>query len=151
MIFREATEKDLSAIIEMIADDDIGKTRDHFKTPLPIEYLKAFKIINANTYQELIVVENENATIIGTLQLSFNQYLTYKGGLRAEIEAVRIKTGFRGMGYGKAMFKWAINRAKERNAHILQLTTDNRRPKALKFYLALGFRASHQGMKLDLK
>ncbi|MBQ0769117.1 MAG: GNAT family N-acetyltransferase [Bizionia sp.] len=134
----------------MIADDELGKTREHFTVPLPKEYIEAFKIITANANQELIVVENDRAEIIGTLQLSFNQYLTYKGGLRAEIEAVRIKRDFRGMGYGNAMFKWAIKRAKGRNAHVLQLTTDKKRPKAINFYLGLGFTASHEGMKLDL-
>jgi hypothetical protein len=31
------------------------------------------------------------------------------------------------------MFEWAINRAKDKGAHLLQLTTDKKRPKAIKF------------------
>jgi len=46
------------------------------------------------------------------------------------------------------LFKWAINRSKEKGAHLLQLTTDKKRPEALKFYEKLGFTASHDGMKL---
>ena len=46
------------------------------------------------------------------------------------------------------MFEWAINRAKKRNAHLLQLTTDKKRPKAIKFYESLGFKDTHQGMKM---
>jgi GNAT superfamily N-acetyltransferase len=49
------------------------------------------------------------------------------------------------------MFEWAINRAKERNAHLLQLTTDKIRPKAIKFYEDLGFKATHEGMKMHFK
>ena len=49
------------------------------------------------------------------------------------------------------MFEWAINRAKEHNAHLLQLTTDKKRPKAIKFYLELGFKQSHEGMKMHFK
>ena len=52
------------------------------------------------------------------------------------------------LGIGKAMFEWAINRAKERNAHLLQLTTDKKRPDAIKFYEDLGFKATHEGMKM---
>ena len=63
----------------------------------------------------MIVVENENGVIIGTLQLSFLQYLTYTGGIRAQIEAVRIKESERGKGIGKEMFQWAIKRAKEKH------------------------------------
>ena len=148
MRFRKATRNDVSKIVEMIADDALGKTRENFQVPLPIEYLDAFENINADQNQELIVVENENSEIIGTLQLSFIQYLTYRGGIRAQIEAVRIRKGNRGMGIGKTMFEWAIARAKERNAHLLQLTTDKKRPKAIKFYEDLGFIATHEGMKM---
>lgn len=151
MNFRKATKSDVSSIVKMIADDELGKKRENYKNPLPEEYLNAFKKINADDNQELIVVENGNAEIIGTLQLSFIQYLTYKGGIRAQIEAVRIRKDQRGLGIGKTMFKWAINRAKERNAHLLQLTTDKKRPKAIKFYEDLGFKATHEGMKLHFK
>ena len=90
----------------------------------------------------------EDLEIIGTLQLSFIQYLTYRGGIRAQIEAVRIRKDKRGLGIGKVMFEWAINRAKARKAHLLQLTTDKKRPKAIKFYEELGFKQSHEGMKM---
>lgn len=148
MTFRKATINDVSSIVKMIAYDELGKTRENYQTPLPTKYLKAFKNITADQNQDLIVVENKNAEIIGTLQLSFIQYLTYRGGIRAQIEAVRIRKDQRGLGVGKTMFKWAINRAKERNAHLLQLTTDKKRPKAIKFYEDLGFKATHQGMKI---
>lgn len=148
MKFRKATIKDVSIIVEMIADDALGKKRENFQKPLPNEYLIAFEKINSDENQELIVVENENNEIIGTLQLSFIQYLTYKGGIRAQIEAVRIRKDKRGLGIGKTMFKWAINRARERNAHLLQLTTDKKRPKAIKFYEDLGFNTTHEGMKI---
>jgi GNAT superfamily N-acetyltransferase len=151
MKFRKATKNDLSIIVEMIADDELGKKRENFQIPLPTEYLEAFKKIIADENQELIVVEDESPEIIGTLQLSFIQYLTYRGGIRAQIEAVRIRKDKRGMGVGKTMFQWAINRAKERNAHLLQLTTDKKRPKAIKFYENLGFKATHEGMKIHFE
>lgn len=146
--FRTAIKNDLSEIIKMLADDELGKDRENFATPLPPEYLSAFEKINADENQELIVVENEDLEIIGTLQLSFIQYLTYRGGIRAQIEAVRIRKDKRGLGIGKIMFEWAINRAKERKAHLLQLTTDKKRPKAIKFYMELGFVQTHEGMKM---
>lgn len=151
MIFRKASRNDVARIVEMIADDDLGKTRETYQIPLPGEYLTAFENLDTDNNQELIVVENENSEIVGTLQLSFIQYLTYRGGIRAQIEAVRIGKDHRGKGIGKAMLEWAINRAKERNAHLVQLTTDKKRPKAIKFYENLGFQATHEGMKMKLK
>ncbi|QLE02745.1 GNAT family N-acetyltransferase [Galbibacter sp. BG1] len=151
MKFRKATKNELTKIVEMIADDELGKTRENYKIPLPSEYDVAFDNINSDQNQELIVLENENSEIIGTLQLSFIQYLTYCGGIRAQIEAVRIRKDKRGLGIGKIMFEWAIKRAKVRNAHLLQLTSDKMRPKAIKFYEDLGFKATHEGMKLHFR
>jgi len=148
MTFRKATIEDVPAIVAMIADDKLGKTREDFQIPLPDKYYKAFENINADNNQELIVVESEKGEIIGTLQLSFIQYLTYQGGIRAQIEAVRIRKDQRGTGLGTQLFEWAIERAKQRKAHVLQLTTDKKRPEALSFYKKLGFIESHEGMKL---
>lgn len=151
MKFRKAAKSDVIDIVRMIADDELGKTRENFQIPLPVEYVLAFEKINSDKNQELIVVEDDSSEIIRTLQLSFIQYLTYRGGIRSQIEAVRIRKDKRGLGIGKIMFEWAIRRAKERKAHLLQLTTDKKRPEAIKFYENLGFKASHQGMKLHLE
>ena len=88
---------------------------------------------------------------MGTLQLTFIPYLTYEGGWRAQIEAVRITSALRGDGLGHDLFAWAIDRARERGCHLVQLTTDKRRADARRFYEALGFTASHEGMKLHLR
>ena len=153
MKFRKAVKKDIPLIVEMIAGDELGKQREDFQHPLPTEYMDAFLNIDSDSNQELIVVENNQSEIIGTMQLSFIQYLTYRGGIRAQIEAVRIRKDQRGVGLGKKMFEWAINRAKERKAHLLQLTTDKKRPQAIKFYENLGFKSTHEGMKMhfDIK
>ena len=148
MKFRKATKEDIPQIVKMIADDELGKLREDYKDPLPSVYYDAFHNIDNDSNQELIVIQDTDATIIGTLQLSFIQYLTYQGGIRAQIEAVRIRQDKRGEGLGETLFKWAIERAKDRNAHLIQLTTDKKRPDALKFYEKLGFKASHEGMKL---
>jgi GNAT superfamily N-acetyltransferase len=122
--------------------------REDYRSPLPEIYYSAFEQIDNDSNQELIVIENDSNEIIGTLQLSFIQYLTYQGGIRAQIEAVRVREDFRGGGVGQKLFEWAIERAKERNAHLLQLTTDKKRPDAVRFYEKLGFVASHEGMKI---
>ena len=65
LIFRKATEKDLPIIVEMIADDKLGKKRENFKIPLPQEYINAFASIISDSNQELIVVENDKSEIVG--------------------------------------------------------------------------------------
>ncbi|MEW7291402.1 GNAT family N-acetyltransferase [Aquimarina sp. 2304DJ70-9] len=148
MKYRKATLDDVSIIIQMIANDELGITRENYQDPLPKQYLEAFKNINTDPNQELIVAESDNQEIIGTLQLTFIQYLTYQGGIRAQIEAVRIREDQRGQGIGQKMFEWVIERAKQKGAHVLQLTTDKKRSETIRFYQKLGFKASHEGMKL---
>jgi GNAT superfamily N-acetyltransferase len=84
------------------------------------------------------------------LQITFIPYLTYEGGWRALIEGVRVDGAARSAGVGRAMVEHAIGRARERGCRLVQLTTDKARPDALRFYEALGFVASHEGMKLHL-
>jgi len=151
MIFRQAKREDVIEIVRMIANDKLGKLREDFKDPLPDKYYVAFENIRNDKNQELIVLEDEKAGIIGTLQLSFIQYLTYQGGVRAQIEAVRVREDQRGKGIGEQLFIWAIERSKKRGAHLIQLTTDKKRPEALKFYEKLGFKATHEGMKLHFE
>ncbi len=148
--FRKATKKDVYFIVQMLADDPLGQLREKFMDPLPEQYYLAFEKINVDSNQDLMIIENEEEEIVGTLQLSFIPYLTYQGGIRAQIEAVRIHKKYRGQGLGEQFFQWAIQRAKEKGAHVLQLTTDKKRPDAIRFYERLDFVASHEGMKLHL-
>ena len=149
MTFRKATKQNLKDIVDLLVNDPLGKTREMGNGPLPEAYQKAFGLIEADPNQELMVLEEEGV-IIGTFQLTFIPYLTYTGGTRAQIEAVRVSEDRRGEGIGEKMFQWAIERARERGAHLVQLTTDKQRPEALRFYEKLGFKASHEGMKLHL-
>ena len=149
--FRDAVVTDLSSIIALLADDELGQKRENIKKDMPSEYLYAFEIINQDGCQPEINCYNRwKNVIIGTLQLSFIQYLTYQGGIRAQIEAVIILKNQREKGTGKRMFEWAIQVCKEKGAHLIQLTTDKKRPKAIQFYKDLGFNASHEGIKLHL-
>jgi len=151
MKIRRAKQEDVPAIVQLLANDKLGRLREDYKTPLPDTYLKAFKNIDGDINQELVVVIDNNEMVIGTLQLSFIQYLTYQGGIRAQIEGVRVHENYRNKGIGKDLFEWAIGRAKEIGAHVVQLTTDKKRASTLNFYENLGFTASHEGMKLHLK
>lgn len=147
MEFRAARKEDLDGIVNLLSDDELGSQRETTSGQSSETYQHAFEVITSDPNQELIVTEKDGV-VIGTFQLTFIQYLTYQGGLRAQIEAVRINRSFRGEGIGEQMFKWAIRRAKERGAHLLQLTSDKQRPDAIRFYEKLGFVASHEGMKL---
>jgi GNAT superfamily N-acetyltransferase len=48
------------------------------------------------------------------------------------------------------MIGHAIDIARTKGCTMVQLTTDKRRDGAIRFYTNLGFKASHEGMKLSL-
>lgn len=149
LTYRLATENDLIDIINLLADDTLGSQRETLELPLPESYRRAFAAIASDPNQELTVGEL-NGDIVGTFHLSFIQYLTHQGSRRAQIEAVRVRSSYRGQGIGTSMFRYAISRAKEKGCSMLQLTTDKKRPQALLFYESLGFVATHEGMKRKL-
>ena len=149
LLFREANHHDLDAIVRLLADDPLGSRREEYTVPLLPSYARAFEAICNDPNNELVVAEHAGE-VVGVLQLTFIPYLTYKGGWRALIEGVRISAPLRSVSIGRRLFHWAIDRARQRQCHMIQLTSDKTRPEAIRFYESLGFVASHEGMKLHL-
>jgi GNAT superfamily N-acetyltransferase len=149
LVFRDAVVEDLPAIVAMYADDALGREREDFSDPLPDCYLVAFRDIESDPRQRLVVAELAGEAV-GTLQLSFLPHLVLRGGERAQIEAVRVRADLRGAGVGGALVSWAIGEATKRGCRVVQLTTNVEREGAHRFYERLGFSATHVGMKLSL-
>lgn len=147
---RRAAGPDLPAIVALLADDPLGAKRENYRLPLPQTYNDAFAAIEHDPNNELVVVETGDRQVVGVLQLTFIPYLTYRGGWRAQIEGVRVASTLRSGGIGKRLLAWAIQRARDRGCHLVQLTSDKARPDAIRFYEQLGFVASHEGMKLHI-
>jgi len=150
ILFRSARRADLPSIVRMLADDDLGSQRERYESPLPESYYSAFEQINNDPNHELIVAER-NGEVIGTLHLMFLPSVSFQGGLRAQVESVRVDKRFQSQGIGSEMMKWSVERAKQRGAHVVQLTTHKTREEAHRFYERLGFKGMHLGMKLSLK
>ena len=149
IIFRDAAREDLPHIVGLLANDHLGSQRERLEDPLPDCYGRAFDAIDRDPNNRLIVAEHDGA-VIGTLQLTFIPNLTYQGGIRAQIEGVRVDDAYRSQRIGRRLFEWAIEEARRHGCHMVQLTADKTRPDAHRFYGSLGFTASHLGMKLHL-
>lgn len=149
LVFREAEHVDIAALVDLLADDELGRLREDNSKPVNNAYLIAFDQISKDPNNELIVVTAEEE-FVGMLQLTFIPYLTHKGSWRCLVEGVRINSRFRGRGLGTRFFEWAIMRATEKGCGMVQLTSDKQRPDAIRFYESLGFSASHEGFKLKI-
>jgi ribosomal protein S18 acetylase RimI-like enzyme len=149
LTFREATRADVPAIVAMLADDMLGRQRERLADPLPDSYYTAFDAIAADPNNVLLVVCRGH-DVVGTLQLTLTPSLSHRGSLRGTIESVRTTSAVRGQGVGSALVRYAIEAARQRGCAMVQLSSDKRRGDAKRFYERLGFRASHEGMKLAL-
>lgn len=151
LTFRPATREDLPAIVALLANDPLGAMRENPVLPLPASYEAAFAAIDQDPNNELVVVDTVDQAVAGVVQLTMIPHITYQGGWRAQIEGVRVAASLRSSGIGEQLFLWAIERARSKGCHLVQLTSDKARPDAIRFYEKLGFVASHEGMKLHLQ
>lgn len=149
LTFRSARVDDLPELVRMLADDPLGARREVFSDPIALSYREAFSAIDSDPNNELVVAILDG-TPVGMLQITFIPSLTYQGRWRALIEGVRVSSAARSSGIGGAMLQWAIDRARQRDCVMVQLTTDRSREDALRFYERQGFVASHHGMKLGM-
>jgi GNAT superfamily N-acetyltransferase len=150
VVLRRAREDDLPAIVNLLAADPLGATRDALPAAADLApYQRAFQQIDADP-AHLLLVADADGEVVATMQLSFLPGLARRGALRAQVEAVRVRADFQGSGLGAAIMTWVIDEARRRGCALVQLTTDKTRTRAHRFYERLGFTASHEGMKLAL-
>jgi len=149
IVMRRATRADLPTLAALLADDVLGRTREPARSAPLDGYRRAFDAIERDANQALMVATLDGRTA-GMLQLTFTPLLSHGGGWRATVESVRVAAAQRSAGIGRQMLEWAIANAAQRGCHLVQLTTDKSRDRAICFYQRLGFRATHEGMKLAL-
>ena len=143
---REARQGDLSAIAALLADDGLGRGREADDVAV---YQAAFARMSAQS-QNVYLVADSAGEVLGCLQYTVIHGLSRAGASRAQIEGVRVAATARGKKIGETMMQVAIDRARDDGCTLIQLTTDQRRVDARRFYERLGFEASHFGMKMGL-
>ncbi|MFI6675298.1 GNAT family N-acetyltransferase [Kribbella sp. NPDC050470] len=147
VLIRRATADDVAGIVAMIADDQLGATRESADDLTP--YLRAFEAIDADPNQVLVVADRAGE-LVGTLQLTIIPGLSRRGSSRGLVEAVRVAASARGSGLGTTLMDWAVQESRNRGCTLVQLTSDKARTDAHRFYTRLGFTNSHEGFKLKL-
>ncbi|WP_232677361.1 GNAT family N-acetyltransferase [Nocardioides sp. R-C-SC26] len=148
-VFRvqRAARADIADIAALLADDEIGATREIADAG---PYEAAFDAVARDSAHYLAVVRDESDRIVGTMQLTVLPGLSRGGATRLQIEGVRIAVDVRGTGLGSAMLEWAHGHGRARGARLAQLSTDAARGRARSFYARLGYRDTHVGLKRDL-
>src|SRR3954452_8330800 len=145
---RPAGRGDVAAIVAMLADDALGRTRERIEDPLPSSYFQAFDRVTRDPNLALVVAEGESGEVVGCLQLCILPGLSSQGASRALIEDVRVASHCRSRGIGEQLVQWAIAEAQSKGCKLVELLTHNTRVDAQRFYKRLGFATSHAGMTI---
>ena len=93
------------------------------------------RIIESDSAQ-ILIAENENGEILGTMTIIIFQIPT---GIRAWIEDVVVDSSARGRGIGKKLNLAALELAKQAGAKTVDLTSRPARQEANQLYRSIGF------------
>lgn len=147
---RQATIEDFDFVVSLIGTDPIADARNPAGSDDHRHQREAFDAITRDPNHLLLVAELEHQPV-GSFQLSFIPGVSRQGAWRGQIESVRIHPEYRNRGFGRAMMEWAVERCREQGCGLVQLTSDQQRSCAHRFYEKLGFLPTHTGFKLKLR
>lgn len=146
LIFRRATHADLPVIIGLYADDDRGGHGDGWNDANRPAYEAAFAEINANPRDALMVIE-QDGVVVGTFLLTLLPGLTGRATHRLQLRSVEVAAPLRSRGIGARMLAFVEEYAKLNGATLIELTSNNTRSDAHRFYERNGYTKSHSGFK----
>lgn len=146
---RRATDADLDALTALLADDPISSARGDRAADTDVDaYASALRAVLTAAGNDLIVVDDADGRVVGTLQLTLIPGMARRGATRLLVEAVRVSSSVRSAGIGSALMRWVMHDAAvATGAGLVQLTSDAARVDAHRFYTRLGFADSHVGFK----
>lgn len=146
---RPAVADDIDAILALLADDPVSAARgDQARLEDRPAYERAFEAIDADPANALLVVAKPDDGVVATMQLTIIPGMARVGATRLQVEAVRVRSDLRSSGIGGAMMRWTTDvAAPALGVALVQLTSDEARADAHRFYERLGFVASHRGFK----
>ena len=149
---RRARAADLAPLMGLLADDPVSASRGDRADPADaVLYRQALVRIVADPANDLLVAEDADGALVGTLQLTVIPGMARRGSSRLQVEAVRVRSDLRSAGIGGAMMRWVADAAAPAlGTPLVQLTSDAARVDAHRFYERLGYSASHVGFKLRI-
>jgi GNAT superfamily N-acetyltransferase len=147
-IVRAATESDLPRLAELLNLGGVPGRAPRETPEDPQPYRRALHDIEDDS--GAVLVAELDGEVVGVCQLIVFRHLQARGGLCAEIESVHVHPAHRSHGIGTTLMRAAIEQAQALGCYRVQLTSNEVRHAAHRFYQRLGFTPSHRGFKLAL-
>jgi N-acetylglutamate synthase-like GNAT family acetyltransferase len=143
---REAQPADLPRLLELLAQ--LEEDRQPRGEATDAE-LRALDDVTSDARQRLFVIEHAGQ-IAGTATLIVVPNLTHDGRPYAIVENVVIDAPARGGHLGERLMAHLVEEARRAGCYKVALTSAKRRTDAHRFYTRIGFRAAHEGFRIDL-
>lgn len=155
LTIREAAGPDLNNLIHLIEQDldEIPRTSGDFprrSTRASLAQAAAMEEIFHDKHQQLLILEDEEGSLLAAAQLTWIRVLSADAGLLCQVEAIRVDRRHRDAGHGRSMIDHIERLAAHRKATRIQFSSHLNRPEVRDFYASLGYTASHTAFHKDL-
>ncbi len=138
VIIREASDKDISTILELLYD--LGRPKPQKDSDVDI-FRKLVKKYVTDSDKQILVAILDKMKIIGMVSVIFLPRLN-QSTLELYIPELIVLKKYRNQGIGKKLINSCILLAKEKNCHRIRLESGNQRKESHQFYKHLGFEES---------
>ena len=120
---RKYIDEDFDQLVNLLHDDDLGKSRESIDEKSNSNYLKAISEITTNDNFDIYVMTDEASDrLIGCFQIMFLPHVSFQGMRRCQVESVRVRSDLRGKGLGTELIKYAINLSKKKGCGIFAVS-----------------------------
>jgi GNAT superfamily N-acetyltransferase len=149
IVVRKATEADVGRLADIMNLGGVPGRPPRETPDDPEPYRRALRDMERTDGG--VLVAQLDGEVVGVCQLIVFRHLQARGGLCAEIESVHVHPDHRAAGIGTALVSAAVEQARAAGCYRVQLTSNEVRHDAHRFYERLGFTSSHRGFKLALE
>jgi GNAT superfamily N-acetyltransferase len=144
LVIRSADGGDVPRLIELV---EHGSLLERQEDPHDLgTYRAALAELQSADANDVLVAEWDGA-VVGMCQLIVFRHFQRHGGRCAEVESLHVHPDFRGRGIGRQLLGAAVEAARRAGCYRIQLTSNQLRTDAHRFYLREGFEATHVGFK----
>ena len=88
---RDANRADVPTIVGLLADDGLGSGRETVDAEIPESYYAAFDAMQETPLVRMLLAEMDGE-IVGCMQLNLIPHISMKGGTRAQLQSMRIRS-----------------------------------------------------------
>lgn len=143
IVIRSMQRGDVVPAIQLLIGGALGVTVED--PSREAEYWEAVQDIGASG--GTVLVADDDGEVVGICQVFTFRHFQHVGGRAAEVESVHVRADRRSQGIGEQLMGAAEEFARQHGCYRVQLTSNNQRLDAHRFYVRLGYDQSHQGFK----